>query len=112
MNIELSEFPQEIQSFATSVRAETGSNIEIERVAAEIVNRLDTILMQDPKLLNVLNTYKQKCTTIGQDVLVDLGSEKFYARVLDISEGGSLVVKDIDNKKRIISAGDVHIVRK
>jgi len=60
--------------------------------------------------LSVLPRYRELCVTLGRDVNVDLGSESFDGRAVDVAADGSLIV-DTSTGRRSVSAGDVVHVR-
>ena len=57
------------------------------------------------------DSYRQRCGTLGEQVRVDLGTERFEGTAEDIDDRGRLVVRSADGAAREISAGDVVHVR-
>jgi BirA family biotin operon repressor/biotin-[acetyl-CoA-carboxylase] ligase len=59
---------------------------------------------------SVLPRYRELCVTLRRDVRVDLGSDSFEGRAVDVDADGSLLV-DTAAGRRSVTAGDVVHVR-
>ncbi|MFW9848478.1 MAG: biotin--[acetyl-CoA-carboxylase] ligase [Candidatus Thorarchaeota archaeon] len=107
LNVKVSDFPSELFKSATSVLSETGNSIHIESVIAQIVNSMDSYLIQDPTLSSIVPQYRPRCITIGKHVSVQSISESFVGQAMDITIDGSLLVRHESGMEKVISAGEV-----
>ncbi len=54
--------------------------------------------------------WKERCSTLGRRVRVELGTGSFEGTAVDLDEGGRLVVRTTEGI-RVVQAGDVHHLR-
>lgn len=55
----------------------------------------------------VLDAFRRRCVTLGQDVRVDLGADDLVGRAVDVDEQGRLVVEPLEGGRKVVAAGDV-----
>ena len=108
MNVNQTDFPDHLSHAATSLARATGSTadrvsiyhavlVTLERLLEEVRTNGDTA---------VLDAWKDRCTTIGQDVSVRYGDESFRGKAIGLSDDGGLIVETADGL-RTVFAGDV-----
>lgn len=105
-----SDFDPSIQDMAASLSMATGGSIPRAKVAAAM---LDALHQMDLRLLTgkaeMLETYRKKCVTVGQDVSLLRGDEVRHGHALDVDEEGALVVLFPDGHREHIASGEVSV---
>ena len=90
-----------------------GARVDRAALLVALLRRLDELCAEITDLGNgaVRDEFRARSATIGQEVRVDLGSETFEGRAVDITADGRLVVETVDESRRAIAAGDIVHVR-
>jgi birA, biotin-[acetyl-CoA-carboxylase] ligase region len=104
-------FPDEIRETATSLNPSGGAPVSRNRLAAEIIDR---VLGEDyPSELEIFGKYKSRLIGLGERVAVlRSGAELSYeATAVDIDSRGRLVVRMDSGEVRLVSSGEVRLVR-
>jgi len=101
------DFPPEIRSFATSATLECGKPVAPAAVTAGLIDRLRRMPLEQKEAL--LRTYKRRCITLGQNVVVVRGDEKRYGKAVDMDENGALLVEFDSGKAEYVSSGEVSV---
>ncbi len=107
---DLTDFPEDLQSFVTSLKIATGKPIEPARLAGELVRSLwemDKDLLSGKRQL--LDTYRKDCITLGKDISILRADTVSYAKALDIDSDGGLIVKDADGSIQTVQSGEVSV---
>lgn len=108
VNVEPSAFPPAIKDIATSVRAETGSAVQPERMLDAILGGIERRYDQD--VAHLIQAYTERCETIGRKVRAVLmpkgevagvatGIDPFGALMVDV--GGKSVPVVIDTLRKL-----------
>lgn len=104
------DFPEDIRSIAGSLASVSGREIDRARVAAAM---MDALYWMDRELLDekasVLERYRARCITIGQEVALVRGDEIRHGRALDIDPAGALVVAFSDGHTEAVNSGEVSV---
>ncbi len=93
----------------TSLKLETGENIDRERLLAEVLNNFEELLermINDPK--NLLDDWKSRCRLIGEKISITEGEIVKYGIFEDVDNDGFLLLKT-KNKIEKIHFGDVSV---
>lgn len=104
------DFPEEIQSTATSLQMAARRAFSLAPLASALVQRLSQMssgLLCDKDLW--LQRYRQDCITLGKEVKILRGGETRYARALDIDEDGGLIVRYTSGETATVSSGEVSV---
>lgn len=104
------DFPEEIQSTATSLRLATRQDFPLAPLVAALVQRLSQMssgLLSSKELW--LQRYRGDCITLGKEVRLLQQGEIRYARALDIDGDGGLVVRYHSGQIATISSGEVSV---
>ena len=110
VNIDVSEFPEELSAIATSVSAEVGSKIDRVGLLSAILKHLEksyTEAIQNG-FGRLLDEWRAQSITLGQEVDVIGSNRKFSGTAVNIDDDGALLVKKGDTLERVL-AGDVSI---
>ena len=113
VNTDLSGFPEEIQTEATSVKKELGISVRRTEVVAGILNELDRWyrVLCTKRGDRILSEWKRLSATLGKKVLVTIGESTCRGVAESIDKTGMLVLKLSTGERRIIHAGDLTHLR-
>ncbi len=128
INITTEEFPDELNAIATSLA------IESVRTGSKVPTRLDVLLAclsefeqrwtdwlagtvaekssssQSQDLPAWIQDYRAICATLGRDVqIISASGQTLFAKAIDLSAGGDLIVRLADGTQQTISAGEVSV---
>ncbi|MCR4901418.1 MAG: biotin--[acetyl-CoA-carboxylase] ligase [Butyrivibrio sp.] len=106
------DFPEEIQNIASSIRIETGKVFSRSRIAAAMIKHMDILNQNWPDSKDkYLEKYIQKSVTVGQDVSVSFSGEDVprHAYAETINSDYTLQVKYEDGTTEAVSSGDVSV---
>lgn len=93
----------------TSIKEESGNNIEREVLLAEVLNIFEEIIQWiDDKPGEILRDWKARCRSIGEKISVTEGDKVKYGIFDDIDDEGFLILKT-GKKLEKIYFGDVSI---
>ncbi len=109
INVNQTSFQGNFKIPPTSIKEESGSNIEREMLLAEVLNIFEEILLWiDEKPNEILKDWKARCRMIGEKISVTEGDQVKYGIFDDIDEEGFLILKT-PRKLEKIYFGDVSI---
>lgn len=103
LNTNTKSFPEDIVNRATSL-AEFVSEIDINILAAAIINEIDYILNSSSN--EYMNEYIKRCSTIGKEITFTHNNIQKTGFVTSISKEGHLIVK-CNNDSLVLFSGDV-----
>lgn len=110
INLNQYTFQGEFNIPPTSLKIETGLEIDRENIMAEILNIFEEMIFElaaHPK--NILNDWRSKCQMIGDKITVTEDEKIKSGTFHDIDENGYLILKR-DNEIEKIHFGDVSII--
>ncbi len=110
INVNQNLFQGEYRIKPTSIKLESGNNIEREKLLAEILNNFEEILNRlnkEPEL--VLRDWKARCKMIGEKIVVEEGDIQKYGIFDDIDADGFLLLRSNKKIEKILS-GDVSLL--
>jgi BirA family biotin operon repressor/biotin-[acetyl-CoA-carboxylase] ligase len=104
-----SEFLPELRKLATSLKIESGRAIERPELAAAILRELDFDYARvcAGKFTAVADEWEAHCTTIGNDVTIQIGGRKIRGRAESLDDDGALLVRTEHGHLERITGGDV-----
>jgi BirA family biotin operon repressor/biotin-[acetyl-CoA-carboxylase] ligase len=112
------DLPRESGGLPPASLAALGARVDREKFAVELFTALAEIDDQwrstggDVLASGLFDRYQRWCGTVGQQVAVDLGSERVLrGTATGVDETGRLVVRGADGASTPVSAGDVRHVR-
>ena len=106
INVLNSNFPPEIENIATSIESQTGIKIDSNILIAKIIDGLLNI--NELLKTDYLSEYKKRLFILGKTVTVDTGSDKYFAKALDVLDSGALLI-EVNGEQKILNFGDVSI---
>ena len=104
------DFAGEVRDLAASLEMTAGYRVNRAAVAAALIQELDILrreALEQPALW--LESYREKCLTVGRDVQVIAGGAVRPARALAVDEGYGLTVLYEDGSVKTVRAGEVSV---
>ncbi len=112
INVNTTEFPEEISRTATSLRLECGGTVRRAPIIASIMERLEAnyeTFLRTEDLTGLMDRYSSMLVNRGRDVKVIGVKETYRAHALGITPEGELVVHREDGREEKINAGEVSV---
>lgn len=112
VNLELAEFPQELQAIATSIKIEKGDSVIRKELAAAIINKFESyykVFIETGSIKGYIMEYKKKSAILNKEVRVTSSFQELQGTVVDISEEGQLILKLGDGSIKEIISGEVSV---
>lgn len=113
VNIEKNNFPSDIRSIATSVRAETGENFSRSGIIVRILQEFEKRykLLKRTGRGRLLDEWRRFASTLGQNVRIAMGKEVVSGRAEDIDDEGMLLLRLRSGALKKISSGEITVLR-
>jgi len=112
VNNNIEDFPQEIRDISTSLKMESGKNINRSRLIAKIILELDKLIENFYFLKNqaeLIEQYKSYLCMLGENITIIRGETKINAKALDINKNAALVVQYDNGKIETINSGEISV---
>lgn len=112
INVNMTEFPEEIADTATSLRLECGHTVKRAPLIAAVMERLEEnyeIFLETEDLSGLLERYSTLLINRDRDVLIIGQKEKYQAHAIGIDNTGELIVRREDGTQEKIYAGEVSV---
>ena len=106
----LEDFPEDIRSMATSLRAWTGKDILPGYLAGHMIlalSKMSEALLSEKAV--ILDAYRKDCMTVGKQIVLVRGDEKRYGTALDVAADGGLVVRFDDGALETVQSGEISV---
>ncbi|MBP2031408.1 BirA family biotin operon repressor/biotin-[acetyl-CoA-carboxylase] ligase [Clostridium algifaecis] len=107
-NLDKEDFSEDVFKKATSLKIETGSKIDRKLLIANFLNEFEELYSEfstNSTVKKSIDICKKNSAIIGRDIKIISDGVETYARAIDISEEGQLVVKYQDGSiKNLISS--------
>ncbi|MFA4923769.1 MAG: biotin--[acetyl-CoA-carboxylase] ligase [Ignavibacteriaceae bacterium] len=111
LNVNQTQFNDEYNYPATSLKLELNQNAERERILAEFLNNFEELLQKvEQNPATVLQNWREKCKMIGEKICLNQDGKMKYGVFDDIDENGQLLLRT-DKGIKVINYGDVTSVR-
>ena len=111
INVNQDEFPGDLLSKATSLKIESGVEVNrvrlLQKVLVEFENRFEQLSHFPAQRL--LDDWRLKALLFGKKITVLESEFSFSATAIDVADNGSLIIETDDGQKRNIFAGDVSL---
>ena len=110
LNVNQTSFQGNFTLTPTSIKNETGMDINRERLLGEILNNFEEMLNRisvNPK--SILDDWRTRCRMIGEKILIEDNGNTKTGVFDDIDEQGFLLLRTSDNKFEKIHIGDVSL---
>ena len=109
INVNQSEFPEEIAHKATSLLLETGKKFDKNKLLAAVLNQMEAEFINSNLELSAgaLEEYTSLCATVGKTVSFSRGGTKLSGIAAGVAENGELIVMFNDGTERRVNSGEV-----
>jgi BirA family biotin operon repressor/biotin-[acetyl-CoA-carboxylase] ligase len=102
--------PETLPADATSLRAETGGDVDRRRFAATLLERIAALSETADRSDSILAAWRERASTLGRRVRVETPTESVVGTAVDVEAPGALVI-DTDEGTRRVHAGDCEHLR-
>lgn len=112
INVNMTEFPEEISGTATSLRLECGHAVRRAPLIAAVMERLEEnyeIFLETEDLSGLMEKYSAMLVNRDRDVRVIGARETYQAHAVGITPSGELIVRREDGTEERINAGEVSV---
>jgi BirA family biotin operon repressor/biotin-[acetyl-CoA-carboxylase] ligase len=109
VNLTAHELPAEVRKVATSLRVELGKPVQRAELATAILRELDRDYARvcGGSFAGLADEWEERCTTIGQQVVITVGERKIRGRAESLDDDGALLVRTEHGHLERIIGGDV-----
>jgi len=112
ININITEFDEQIKDIASSVFLETGLMIKRSQVVADFAKYFEkyySIFMQTQDMSGLIEKYNGLLVNVGREVKINNINNQFIGNAIGINEKGELLVKKKDGSVEKVIAGEVSV---
>lgn len=112
INVNLTEFPEEIRETATSLCLECGHVVKRAPLIAAIMKRMEKnyeIFLKTGDLTGLMDKYSEMLVNKDRDVMILGVKEQYRAHAIGINQTGELIVRREDGSEEAIYAGEVSV---
>lgn len=111
VNLEAADFPPALRKIATSLRIETGQQVNRAELAVTILRELDRDyeLVKNGKFEDIAQEWRERCSTLGRQVAIRVGNRLIRGRAESLDDDGALLVRGAHDHLERIVGGDVTI---
>ena len=112
LNVNQTEFPDEIKDIASSLKLIKKQTINIEKITQKIINEFFILYnnyYNKNKYENILKIWKRHCDTINKNIAVITTTKKLKGKAIGIDKECSLLLKLKNGKIIKIIEGDINI---
>jgi len=111
VNITAPEFPAELRERVTSLKIETGRDINRGDLAVAILGELDRDYgkIQEGRFEEIAEEWRERCGTIGREVRIRAGGRIIAGRAESLDSEGALLVRTRHGLLERVLSGDVEL---
>ncbi len=113
INLNIQEFPEELEKNASSIFLETKKKLDKMMVFNDLCREIDNDyqMLKDNKTNELLQKWRNYTIMFGKTVQIETPERKVKGRAIDIAGNGALVVVLPDGKIDKVLAGDCLIIK-
>ena len=113
VNLNSSDFPADLRECVTSLKIARGQSMDRAALASAILRELDHDYRRavGKDFESLAEEWQDRCTTLGREVTVQVGSRKVRGRAESLDAAGALLVRTHHGHLERISGGDVTLER-
>ena len=111
LNVNIPDFPADIQQKATSLLLETGHTVPRVPLLQDILRKFETLLSRNASAPDpgFLEEYKLLCVSLGRTVKFTRGGAQVSGTAVDVSPQGELIVRLPDGSTDRVFSGEVSV---
>lgn len=109
VDVNVTEFPEELQGIATSLAAAAGRRFNRAAIAVSILQELESDYgrVQRGEFTELAEEWERNCITLGQRIRIHIGSRTLSGRAESLDNDGALLLRsDYGHLERVVG-GDV-----
>lgn len=109
VNLDARDFPADLRSLATSLKAESGAAVCRPELAAAILRELDAdcAKVRHGRFASVAEEWERHCSILGHHVVINMGDRKLAGRAEALDTDGALLLRTQHGHLERIIGGDV-----
>src|SRR5262249_10378518 len=109
VNLTAADLPPDLKKLATSLRIELGRMVDRAGLAAAILRALDVVYERviHGEFDRVADEWEAQCTTIGHEIMIQIGERKVCGRAESLDPAGALLLRTHHGHLERIVGGDV-----
>ncbi|MGQ9701103.1 MAG: biotin--[acetyl-CoA-carboxylase] ligase [bacterium] len=113
INLNITEFPDDLKNSATSIFLETKKRFDKMMVYNDICRELENayILLKQNKVDEILQKWRNFTVMFGKTVSIETPDKVIIGRVIDIGRNGALILSLPDGRIEKVIAGECRIVK-
>ncbi|MEO0206134.1 MAG: biotin--[acetyl-CoA-carboxylase] ligase [candidate division WOR-3 bacterium] len=113
INLNITEFPEELKDTATSIFLETKKRFDKMMVYNDLCRELDSAyqLLKKDMTRDILQKWRNYTVMFGKTVSIETPEKTVTGRVIDIAGNGALILTLPDGKIDKVLAGDCRIIK-
>ncbi|GKU25698.1 biotin--[acetyl-CoA-carboxylase] ligase [Clostridium folliculivorans] len=112
VNLEPSDFPEEVKDKATSLRIEGSKVVDRKILLADILNNFEELYKEfliNGSIQTALEICKLNSSVLGKDIKIIHRGNETFAKAVDLNEDGNLIVSYEDGSIKPLYSGEVSI---
>ena len=111
VNVNVREFPEDLDFPATSLVLELGRKVSREEVLVSCLQRLEVRLDQiDGDFEEILTAWSERCVLTGRVVSMEIGGQQKTGLVEGISNRGELLLRGEKGVERVLQASAIRVL--
>jgi BirA family biotin operon repressor/biotin-[acetyl-CoA-carboxylase] ligase len=111
VNLEAKDFPEHLRPVATSLRIQTGHEVNRAELAVAVLRELDRDYhaVVEGQFKRLRAQWEERCTTLGCQVAIRFGERVIRGRAESLDDDGALLVRGTHGHLERIVGGDVTV---
>lgn len=112
INVNISEFPPELLSMATSLLIESGETYARKVLVKRTLERFEKhykTYLETEDLSTIIKAYNNHCVNVGREVRVMSKVKEMTGTVKEITPKGELILRDSEGEEHLITSGEVSV---
>lgn len=108
LNLNITEFPEEIKDSATSILMETGKPFNKDKALQVLFRKIEEKhqTLENGNVPTLLDEWRKLSTTLGKKVTITTPKEALQGKAIDIDEDGALLLETLSGSIEKIIAGE------
>jgi len=110
INLNHTRFPENIQDIATSLKLETGKDVDRTQLALSLLQNLDSEYEEflQGKMDNLVRKWTEHSDMFGKTVTVSQKGKKQTGTAIGLNPQGKLILQTPDGKQHLLDSGELH----
>ncbi len=113
INLNIAEFPEELQNTASSIFLETRKKLDKMMVVNDLFREIEKVyqLLQKGETGEILQKWRHYTIMFGKKVIIETPTGTISGKVIDIAGNGALVLSLPEGRIEKVLAGDCRIIK-